>query len=371
MKKNLIYLSFLIISSCSKPENKLGLLIDNSDCQPISINEVFSTWRLIELDYLINKVDDFLIWDNKIFILDRQLESIKIFNIDGSLIKIIEGDLFQNGKNIQPVCLFKSHDNDIGFYDAGNEIIIKINSELSVSDKVISQFYAAKIYRTEKGYIVFKNQSVQSKEDSIFQSNILVLDKDFKLKDKMFDFSIEKNVPRTWRFFPDLINVTKNGFEFFEPLTNQFYSLVNSSKYEIVPINIKKRSLEMKNLNDVNLEDPFDVLENLFKKYAMINAKRLENSSNWGIRFIDNFRSNFYFHNIKSNVGICASEIYLQKDNGKLILLFPSFVDESSWVSILDGNNYELLNLNSYNDIDPIIDDVIKRGKTFIMVMEN
>lgn len=370
MKKNLIYL-IVFLFSCTNLENKSSLNLDNSNCQSISINKLFKNWSLIELDYLINKVDDFLIWDNKIFILDRQLESIKIFNWEGRLIKIVEGDVFQNGKHIQPVAMYKSHTNEIGFYDAANESILKINRELLISDKEKSQFYISRIYTTKTGYIVFKNQSVQNNEDPQYRSNVLVLNKDFKVIDKYFDFSIEENIPRTWRFFPDPINVKNEGFEFFEPLTSQFFLFKGSSNKEIIPIEISKRALELKNLDGVDLEDPFDVLENIFKKYATINAKRLESSSLWGIRFIDDFKSNFYFHDKIKDEGICASEIYLQTEVGKLILPFPSFINESDWISILDQNNYELLNLQSYSNLNPIIDNVIKSGKTYIMILEN
>jgi len=367
----IILLALLIFIACATPRDENSIFIDNSDCKPIAVDGVFDRWRLIELDYLINKVDDLILFEDKFYILDRQLESIKIFDGKGNFLKVFEGDIFENGKPIQPVCIYKNHSGGIGFYDAANESIILIDKNLVISDISKSLFYASKIYPTEIGYLVFKNQTVQNEEGKEFYFNVLLTDFEFEIKDKFFEFSIEKNIPRNWQYFPDPIILTDGGFEFFEPLNFHFLSYERSKDLKEIPIAFKKRGLKLEDLEGINLDDPFEVLENVFKKYATINAKKLQLEEAWGIRFIDNFKSNYFFHNSEFSSGICFSELYVEYDGSKLIIPFPSYVDKSEWISILDGFNYEVLNLPTYSNLHPILDKVIREGKTYIVLMEN
>lgn len=370
MNRNIL-LSLFILFACTTTRDENSIFIDNSDCNPIVVDSVFDSWRLIEMDYLISRVDDLILYEEKIFILDRQLESIKIFDGEGNSIKVFEGDIFENGKPIQPVCMYKSHSGGIGFYDAANESIILIDRDLTISNVSKSNFYASKIYPIETGYLVFKNQTVQNDEVKDSHFNVLLTNLDFEIMDKFMEFSIENNVPRNWQFFPDPVQLTKEGFEFFEPLNFHYLSYDKSKGLEKIPIVFANRGLKAEDLEGVDIEDPFDVLENVFKKYAMINAKKLQSDTGWGIRFIDNFKSNYFFQNPEFSSGICLSELYVEYDGANLIIPFPSYVDSTAWISILDGFNYEVLNLPTYSNLHPILDQVVKDGKTYIVIMEN
>jgi len=364
-------LCFSFFLSCTSRLDDQSLIIDNKNCRSVAVSDLFSKWRLVELDYLINKVDDFAILGGNIYILDRQLESLKIFDSEGNILKVISGDIFQNGRPVQPVCLFKDHDEGIGFYDAANKKMVLLNNEFSIVKSWESMYYAYKIYNTESGYVIYKNQLVQPGEKEEYKYNILVTDKEFNVINKFFDFNIELNVARTWRHFFDPINITSDGFEYFEPFSDNFYSFSKGVLQSGIPIKFFRNGLQKKNLDGMDLDDPLEVIENVIKKYTMINSKRLQLDSGWGIRFVDEFRTKFYFESQKSSSGFCISELYLENDEGKLILPFPSYVDNSNWVSILDGYNYEILLLPSYRDLHPVIEQIIREGKTYLLILEN
>jgi hypothetical protein len=374
MIKTKIYylLCFAFFLSCTQRKDDPSLIIDNTQCKSVAVSDIFSKWRLVELDYLINKVDDFAILDGNFFIVDRQLESIKIFDAEGKILKVIAGDLFENGRPIQPVCLFKSHDGEVGFYDAANQQIILLNKEFSISRNWESKFYAYKIYTTPSGYIIYKNQSQQKDENEEYRYDVLVTDKDFNVVNQFFDFNVELNVPRTWRFFYDPINITPNGFEYFEPFSDDFQNFSENYHQAPIPIRFLKNGFQKKNLKGVDLDDPNQMVEEVIKKYALVNAKRLQTDTSWGIRFVDDFKSKFYFEGTKqAGSGICISELYLKNEDGKLILPFPSYVEDSSWIAVLDGYNYEVLLLSSYSHLHPVIDHVIQEGKTYLLILEN
>lgn len=343
--------------------------IEINNSREYYLNELYASWKLVELKSLINRVDDILIYNDKIYIVDRALESIKIFSVEGVLIKTITGDLLTNGTFIQPVCLALSHSGQVFFYDAANQSFFFLDKNDALLSVRKSDFYCYRIYTTGNGYLFFKNQYKQSDESQEFYFNILLTDSLFNVYEKHFPFTVEKNVPRTWMYFKDPVTILPNGFEFYKPLSNLFYQYsmqqgMRRSKIAILPYNLSEDAMAA-----VDLTDPYQVLEKIFNKYSLLNAKRLESATWSGFRFISRGKVGFYMENKQDKKIITISSLKINISNKDLILPYPTVQTNNYWIIVLDGENYEQLGLPDYLEKHPILDQIIRDGSTFLLLL--
>lgn len=367
---NILMGIFLFLACESNVENS-GLQIENNSFEKVNVDQLFKSWELIELKSLINRVDDIIFHQNHILIVDRTLELLKVFDEEGNLQKTIDGDLLNNGNNIQPVCISVTNDGNVVFYDAGNEGFVFLNTSFDLLDFQKSDFYCYKLYPIQDGFLVFKNQSVQNNESSIYQFNILKTNQDFEMLEGYFPFTIEKNVTRNWQFFKDPLTVTEDFFEFYEPLSTNYYVSHLFSTPRKKPIYFSDRKLTESILASTNLNDPYVVMEEIFEKYALVNSRRILKESGWAIRYIDGGKSRYFYYSNTQNKGISMSHLLLTIQDKDLLIPFPIYESNNKWIAILDSDNYDQLNLSSYESLHPIVDDVIRKGKTYLVLLKD
>lgn len=370
MSKVFFVFSFFTTSLfCCQP--KLGgITIEVSDSREYNLTELFASWKLVELKSLINRVDDILVNENKIYIVDRALESVKIFSFEGALIRTITGDLLTNGTFIQPVCIAVTQQGQVFFYDAANQSFFFLNENDEPVSVRKADYYCYRIYETGNGYLVFKNQYKQNNEPEEFYFNVLLTDSLFKVNEKFFPFAIEKNVPRSWMFFKDPVTIVPDGFEFYEPLSNSFYKYSMHQGISNTPITISPYSLSEKALANIDLADPHQVLEKIFKKYSLLNAKKLESTKWSGFRFITKGKVGFYMESKTDDREVAISSLKVNTSDNELILPYPTAQSNGYWIVILDGENYEQLGLPDYSGKHPILDQIIRDGSTYLLLID-
>ena len=218
---------------------------------------------------------------------------------------------------------------------------------------------------TKAVFLAFKNQNIQSEEDEAYWFNVIETDHALNFIQGYFPFRIEKNVARTWQYFDDPINVTNAGFEFYSPLSSTYQLVEHSGIEKEQPILFGDRTFKERYLEEVNREDPLEVLEKIFNRYALLNAKKLESKDMTAVRYIDAGRV-FYNMNVSGKEQINLSELTLSTNSGELPVPYPMIVQKNKWYSLLDLENYETMNLPEYTDVHPILDKVID-GQTYLL----
>lgn len=364
-------IGFLIFCmSCGQTNQDIpsGLIIDNSNPQEYSVEDLFQNSQLVKLNSFINKVDDLLELNNRLFILDRSMEFVKIFDLNGALLSTLQGDILQNGNSIQPVCLASTNDGSVFFYDAANQMFFFLDDDGQIIDNQSANFYCNRIYSYKDGYLIFKNQRIQNHEDSSYQYDVLVTNDLFEVQHKFFPFTIVQNIQRVWRYFPDPISVLEEGFDYYTPLTT-YYSHVNEDDIiERIPLGFVKQGLTPSKLEGIDLDNPQQVLDNVLNKYALINNKRLVHGHTSGIRFIMNGATKFSFSH-EDSINYTIDKLVMNYNDEQLLLPFPSMQGTGKWYCILDSENYNILNLPDYDNLHPIIDSVLA-GDTYIVSID-
>lgn len=368
MRKLLFFFTLsLLLYSCNDTEqsSEQGLFIDNGQFVKGQIGNVFKTHKLIHLDATVNRIDDLVLADDRMVVIDRSMESLYIFNREGSLIKQVQGDLLSNGKFVQPVCVSATKNGDLLFYEAANQMIFRIDQNNEVSAYKEADFYIRKLYPYKDGFLAFKNQSVQNEESEEYWFDIIEIDSEFNFIQGFFPFEIEKNVARTWQYFDDPVNVTAAGFEFYQPLTSTYTLTHTSGAQEEYAISFDDRSFKDRHLETVNREDAFEVLEKIFNRYALLNAKKLESGKITAVRYVDAGKV-YYNMDVKGKGPINYSEFTLSVDDKDLPVPYPMIVQAGKWYSVLDLENYDAMNLQQYDDVHPVLDQVIE-GQTYLL----
>lgn len=362
-------LGFLIFSftNCTKAPPERAIVLDNREPKKFYAEDLFPSWRLVKLGSLISSVNDLILHNNKIYVLDRALTTIKIFSNSGDFLKSIEGDVFENGKPLQPVCMVITHTSKIMFYDAASESFVWLDDGDNVGEVQKSLFYCSKIYPFKDGYLIFKNQFKQENETEEFWYNVLITDGNFKVNERLFPFFVEKNVPRTWTHFDDPITITNDGFEFFEPFKSYYVSYHYNSKAETINLQFETNGLPDATVNDTDLSDPEKVLHDLFERYSLLNNKRLVASSYSGWRIISKGAVHFIIDKPASDRAV--SQLFLKQDGKDLLVPFPVTQIGETWVSILDPQNYETLNLPDYSNLHPIVNQIITQGDSYLLFL--
>ncbi|MCS6974603.1 MAG: 6-bladed beta-propeller [Cyclobacteriaceae bacterium] len=363
------FIIFLTFCQCKYEEHE-GHFIRNENFKSYDLHELFPGWQFVELNSLISTVDQVIVDENRIFVLDKVLQKIEIFDRQGRLITSINGDYLQNGNPVQPICLITDHYGKLMFYDAANQGFFFFNADYSLESFRHSEFYCHRIYKTGDGFIVFKNQNKQPREKKEYYYNILITDHDFNVKRRLFQFTIEKNLPRVWTFFSDPLNVTKRGFEFFQPLSNYHYVYDTLRGLYTLPIVFLNYHLNDEVLRQLDLTNPKVVMEEIFPNYSLINNKKLESKKWTGWRYILKNQVRFTLVDKEKNLTYCMDELKVSLHGRDLLLPFPSIQSDNYWVMVLDGQHYEDLGLKNYSNIHPIIDSVIQDGKTYLVIIE-
>lgn len=357
----------LLVFACENREqiDEAGLYIENGQVSKGQVGNVFKSHKLIHLNATVNRIDDLLLAEDRMVVIDRSMESLYIFDRNGSLVKLVQGDLLSNGRFIQPVCATISKNGDLLFYEAANQMIFKIDQDNVISAYKESEFYIRKLYPYRDGFLAFKNQSVQNEEAEDYWFDVIEIDQEFNFVRGYFPFEIQKNVSRTWQYFDDPVNITAAGFEFYQPLTATYKLIDTSGIEEEQTIRFDDRPFKERYLETVNREDPFEVLEKIFNRYALLNAKKLETDQMTAVRYVDAGKV-YYNMNVKGEKQFNLSELILSIDNGELPVPYPMIVQAGKWYSVLDLENYDAMNLQQYTDVHPVLDQIID-GQTYLL----
>ena len=158
MKRALNYFMVsLLLFACQSQEKKplTGLFIENDHFIKGQIENIFKSHKLIHLDATVNRIDDLLVDEQRIVVIDRSMESLYVFDRQGSLLKQIQGDLLNNGKFIQPICATLLKSGDLLFYEASNQMIFSIDQNNAVKPLKKSDFYIRKLYPYQSGFFGF------------------------------------------------------------------------------------------------------------------------------------------------------------------------------------------------------------------------
>lgn len=363
---NFVFISLLVFTcSSQKEQTDAGLYIENDRSAEGQIANVFASHRLIQLNATINRIDDLIVDNERMVVVDRSMETLYVFDHNGNLLKLVQGDILSNGKFIQPVCLTASKNGDLVFYEAANQMIFKIDKNNIVTPFKESPFYIRKLYPYNNGYLAFKNQSVQNEEGEEYWYDLLEIDNEFNLVRGHFPFRIEENVPRNWQYFDDPVNITSTGFEFYQPLTSTYKQVNFSGTVEEQVISFNKRPFKDRYLETVNREEPYEVLDKIFNRYALLNAKKIESDNMTAVRYVDAGKV-YYNMDIKGSGQSNYSEFSLSVDNSELPVPYPMIVQKDKWYSVLDLESYDAMNLKEYIDVHPLLDNVIE-GKTYLL----
>lgn len=362
-------------SACSRSEeNRSDILIniDNSKTKDYFIEDIFSSYELIELKHLIGKVDQVIKFNTHWVVIDKMMESIKVFDTEGNFKTAVKGDLLDNGVTIQPVCMVVNEDNQLIFYDAGNESIFILNKNYQVVSVKKADFYMHKIYRVDSGFVVYKNQTEQNNEEAKYHYDIIICDKNFTPITKLRPFKIELNIPRIWLNFEDPITVTNNNLQFFAPLSDSVWNYNLITKEEsIKKIQFAKNGLRSEHLIGVDVLNPMQVMENVFGKYSLISSKKYSGKMASGIRYIEKSKQHFSLHLLKNNQILELKSLKTRVEDKNIIIPFPSYFFDTEIISVLDSDNYEQLNLPNDKLEHNLINNVILKGRTYLYIYKN
>jgi hypothetical protein len=181
-------------------------------------------------------------------------------------------------------------------------------------------------------------------------------------------FEVVENVTIYWQFFSDPITITPSGFDYYVPLQSFYYQIDSTDAVQQRTVRFRERNFDEGKLMGVDMNDPRQVLERVLSEYAMPGGKRLTSAKKDAYFYIDSGRQ-FFMLKSSEEGNLAIKELLVNYQGKPLLLPFPSHQQGNFWFSFLDSDRYNQMNLPSYDNLHPIVDEVLE-GSTYLLIIE-
>ncbi|MEN6456629.1 MAG: 6-bladed beta-propeller [Prolixibacteraceae bacterium] len=241
LKFTSLILAFIFIS-CGRNEtreNTEGNIKINFKENKLIYEDIFENTLFIPLETntscLITKIDQMRLFDNKIFILDFNLNSLLVFNMDGKFLNKIGNVGRGPGEYIRPRYFYINNEGTVKLFDAPMKKLISFDTEGRYIKEIKLNRYLTGIGETRSEYWGYcadkKNDRINSEQQK--KLKFFIFDSEGKEKKHILG---NKNIDNVNLSNTYILNDLGESVSFVEPFTPDIYSLKNgevSVKYKI------------------------------------------------------------------------------------------------------------------------------------------
>jgi len=369
----LIIIAF--VSSCHKnsgiknvqPEYLIDIDIALSD-EPYYLSTIFSSYKIIELEAkeecIVNRINNLFILNDTIYIFDRQLRSVYLFDIEGHYISKINQIGRGPGEYNHPVDLdIDTFSNELLIFDWTTRKMnyYKTDGQFLRSKQFPFRFLSYKTtYKRIYTYIPYP-ENINDKHSFLIKS----ISKDVKTISNHLKYNDDSHLPRMIEFLTGgNFFLTDYDLKFYRNYDNTIYSIMENEIRPYISLLTEKYKITNSDIEEVKLKKlPIILLGK--QKLSRINEYS-ENSGYCIFKFNIGFKNYYVIIDKRFNKIVCTSRII-----DDLSYQHPNFFRflGNKYVGIVESVNYlkpnfsdstslNLLNIRSFINPTIIIYDI-------------